>query len=73
MKVYEISIDNWDVLWYNCLENVGDVSKIDMIDWEGKMEQCIELYRVWVAFRVGFLTDVFAGVLALSILIMARE
>jgi hypothetical protein len=37
------------------------------------MQECIELYRVWVAFRVGFLTDVFAGVLALSILIMARE
>ena len=37
------------------------------------MQECIELYRVWVAFGVGFLTGVFAGVLALSILIMARE
>ena len=37
------------------------------------MQECIESYRVWVAFGVGFLTGVFAGVLALSILIMARE
>ena len=37
------------------------------------MQECIELYRVWVAFGVGFLTGVFAGVLALSILIIARE
>ena len=29
--------------------------------------------EVWVAFGVGFLTGVFAGVLALSILIIARE
>ena len=37
------------------------------------MQECIELYSVWGAFGVGFLTGVFAGVLALIILIMARE
>jgi len=73
MKVYEISIDNWNVLWYNCLENVGDVSKIDMIDWEGKMEQCVELYRVWVAFGVGLFIGGVVGVVAMSILNMARD
>ena len=29
--------------------------------------------EVWIAFGVGFFIGVFAGVLALSILIMARE
>ncbi len=73
MKVYEISIDSWDVLWYNCLENVGDVSNFDMIDWEGKMEQCIELYRVWVAFGVGLFIGGVVGVVAMCILNMARD
>ena len=73
MKVYEISIDNWNVLWYNCLENVGDVSKNDIIDWEGKMEQCVELYRVWVAFGVGLFIGGVIGVVAMCILNMARD
>jgi len=60
-------------LWYNCLENVGDVSKNDIIDWEGKMEQCVELYRVWVAFGVGLFIGGVIGVVAMCILNMARD
>ena len=41
------------------------------------MQECVELYRVWiwvwVAFGVGFFIGGFAGVLALSILVMASD
>ena len=37
------------------------------------MNECIELYRVWVAFAVGMFLGGFLGVLAMAILNMARE
>ena len=37
------------------------------------MNECIELYRVWVAFGVGLFIGGVVGVVAMCILNMARE
>jgi hypothetical protein len=37
------------------------------------MEQCVELYRVWVAFGVGLFIGGVVGVVAMCILNMARD
>jgi len=37
------------------------------------MTECVELYRVWVAFGVGLFIGGFLGVLAMAIPNMARE
>ena len=60
-------------MWYTALENVGDVSKNDMIDWEDEMTECVELYRVWVAFGVGLFIGGVVGVVAMCILNMVRD
>ena len=41
--------------------------------WEDKMNECIELYRVWVAFGVGLFIGGVVGVVAMCILNMARD
>jgi len=49
------------------------VSKIDMIDWEGKMNECVELYRVWVAFGVGLFIGGVVGITVMALLNIARD
>ncbi len=37
------------------------------------MQECVELYRVWVAFGVGCFIGGIVGILTMCILNMARE